>query len=108
MQAFLAARSIPLALGKRAFASSARSWQAVPQQKPVLMKEFKIYRWVSVSIPTSLVLSRTWLWLQNPDEPDKKPSLQTYQLDLNQTGPMVSRPETFFFPPASPQWLYYI
>ena len=46
MQAFLAARSIPLSLGKRAFASSARSWQAVPQQKPVLMKEFKIYRWV--------------------------------------------------------------
>ena len=27
--------------------------------------------------------------LQNPDKPDKKPSLQTYQLDLNQTGPMV-------------------
>ena len=47
MQAVLAAtRSTPLALGKRAFASSARSWQAVPHQKPVLMKEFKIYRWV--------------------------------------------------------------
>ena len=27
---------------------------------------------------------------QNPDEPDKQPSLQSYELDLNQTGPMVS------------------
>jgi len=34
------------------------------------MKEFKIYRW-------------------NPDEPDQKPSLQTYQLDLNRTGPLI-------------------
>jgi len=35
-----------------------------------LHKEFKIYRW-------------------NPDEPEKKPSLQTYSIDLNKTGPMV-------------------
>ena len=33
--------------------------------------------------------------VQNPDEPDNKPSLQSYQLDLNQTGPMVSWPEAF-------------
>ena len=33
--------------------------------------------------------------VQNPDEPDKKPTLQSYQLDLNQTGPMVSGTETF-------------
>jgi hypothetical protein len=26
---------------------------------------------------------------QNPDEPAKKPTLQSYTIDLNQTGPMV-------------------
>ena len=31
----------------RAFATSAQRAQAVPQPKPVLNKEFKIYRWVS-------------------------------------------------------------
>ena len=31
-----------------------------------------------------------YVHVQNPDEPDKKPTLQSYQLDLNQTGPMVS------------------
>ena len=40
---------------------------------------------------TSILLAYTPVVLQNPDEPDKKPSLQSYQLDLNQTGPMVSR-----------------
>jgi len=30
----------------RAFSSTARVAQAVPTEKPVLMKEFKIYRWV--------------------------------------------------------------
>ncbi|KAH8827245.1 iron-sulfur protein subunit of succinate dehydrogenase, Sdh2p [Flagelloscypha sp. PMI_526] len=39
-------------------------------KKPVLNKEFKIYRW-------------------NPDEPAKKPELQSYTIDLNQTGPMI-------------------
>jgi succinate dehydrogenase (ubiquinone) iron-sulfur subunit len=33
-------------------------------------KEFSIYRW-------------------NPDEPSKKPSLQTYSIDLKKCGPMV-------------------
>ena len=28
--------------------------------------------------------------VQNPDEPAKKPTLQSYTIDLNQTGPMVS------------------
>ncbi|KAF8729245.1 hypothetical protein AX14_006291 [Amanita brunnescens Koide BX004] len=54
----------------RAFASTARAAQAVPVEKPVLMKEFKIYRW-------------------NPDEPSSKPYLQSYKIDLNQTGPMI-------------------
>jgi len=35
-----------------------------------LNKEFKIYRW-------------------NPDEPEKKPTLQSYSVDLNKTGPMI-------------------
>ena len=52
MQALLTTtRNTSLALRKRAFTSSARSWQAVPQQKPVLMKEFKIYRWVRFTNP---------------------------------------------------------
>ncbi|KAJ3479091.1 hypothetical protein NLI96_g9300 [Meripilus lineatus] len=54
----------------RGFATSAQRSQAVPTEKPVLLKEFKIYRW-------------------NPDEPAKKPTLQSYTIDLNQTGPMI-------------------
>jgi succinate dehydrogenase (ubiquinone) iron-sulfur subunit len=34
------------------------------------MKTFRVYRW-------------------NPDTPSKKPWMQTYELDLNKTGPMV-------------------
>ncbi|KAI6043792.1 iron-sulphar subunit protein of succinate dehydrogenase [Pisolithus marmoratus] len=64
------ARSHTSRLSSRSFVSSAARWQAVPMEKPVLQKEFKIYRW-------------------NPDEPDKKPMLQSYTIDLNQTGPMV-------------------
>lgn len=54
----------------RALSTTAARLQAVPTQKPVLLKEFKIYRW-------------------NPDEPEKKPTLQSYKIDLNQTGPMI-------------------
>ena len=49
MQSFAAARSVHAfrsALAVRTFASSAVCAQAVPTQKPVLQKEFKIYRWV--------------------------------------------------------------
>ncbi|KAJ3530356.1 hypothetical protein NMY22_g8605 [Coprinellus aureogranulatus] len=44
--------------------------RSMATQKPVLMKEFKIYRW-------------------NPDKPEEKPKLQSYKIDLNQTGPMI-------------------
>lgn len=44
--------------------------QQKTQGKPPLMKEFKIYRW-------------------NPDEPAKKPTLQSYNVDLNECGPMI-------------------
>ncbi|KAF8323450.1 succinate dehydrogenase iron-sulfur subunit [Amanita rubescens] len=54
----------------RTFSSTSRAAQAVPTEKPVLMKEFKIYRW-------------------NPDDPAKKPHLESYKIDLNQTGTMV-------------------
>ncbi|GLB42976.1 hypothetical protein LshimejAT787_1204250 [Lyophyllum shimeji] len=70
MQSLLsrAPRLAPRHLPARAFATTSARLQAEP--KPVLMKEFKIYRW-------------------NPDEPEKKPTLQSYHIDLNQTGPMV-------------------
>ncbi|KAF8868889.1 2Fe-2S iron-sulfur cluster binding domain-containing protein [Infundibulicybe gibba] len=55
---------------RRLFSSSSAASQAVPTQKPVVNKEFKIYRW-------------------NPDEPAAKPKLQSYTIDLNQTGPMI-------------------
>lgn len=42
----------------------------MPTEKPALNKQFKIYRW-------------------NPDEPAKKPELQTYNINLNECGPMV-------------------
>ena len=42
----LVARSGALKQSARGFASSAARAQATPLQKPVLNKEFKIYRWV--------------------------------------------------------------
>ncbi|EIM83774.1 succinate dehydrogenase and fumarate r [Stereum hirsutum FP-91666 SS1] len=65
--AFNASRSRTLA---RTFATSSARRQAVPTEKPALNKQFKIYRW-------------------NPDEPAKKPELQTYNINLNECGPMV-------------------
>ena len=46
MQSLVAARSSVLKHSARGFASSAARAQAAPLQKPVLNKEFKIYRWV--------------------------------------------------------------
>ena len=50
-------------------------------------------------LPLGVLISlvfRTTIWLtcsvQNPDEPAKKPTLQSYTIDLNQTGPMVGVP----------------
>ncbi|KAI0765070.1 succinate dehydrogenase iron-sulfur subunit [Fomes fomentarius] len=70
MQSLVAARSSVLRQSARGFATSAIRAQATPVQKPVLDKEFKIYRW-------------------DPDEPSKKPTLQSYTIDLNQCGPMI-------------------
>ncbi|KAJ8487098.1 hypothetical protein ONZ51_g4408 [Trametes cubensis] len=70
MQSLVAARTGVFRKSVRGFASSAARAQATPVQKPVLNKEFKIYRW-------------------NPDEPSKKPTLQSYTIDLNQCGPMI-------------------
>ena len=39
-------------------------------EKEAKMKTFHIYRW-------------------NPDEPTSKPRMQSYELDLNKTGPMM-------------------
>nr|UMK69360.1 complex II functional subunit B [Ganoderma lucidum] len=70
MQSLVATRSSALKQTVRGFAASAARAQATPLQKPVRNKEFKIYRW-------------------NPDEPSKKPTLQSYTIDLNQCGPMI-------------------
>ena len=43
---------------------------AQPAVKAPRMKKFQIYRW-------------------NPDTPEKKPEMQTYEVDLSTTGPMV-------------------
>ncbi|ODV62470.1 succinate dehydrogenase iron-sulfur protein subunit SDH2 [Ascoidea rubescens DSM 1968] len=43
---------------------------ATVADKPVVLKTFKIYRW-------------------SPDTPQIKPQLKTYQIDLNQCGPMI-------------------
>lgn len=56
----------------RTLASVATSQSAPPaagSQTPKI-KKFEIYRW-------------------NPDTPSTKPYMQTYELDMNQTGPMV-------------------
>ncbi|KAI5846355.1 alpha-helical ferredoxin [Morchella snyderi] len=53
----------------RTLASVATS-QSAPAEKKANIKKFEIYRW-------------------NPDTPEKKPFMQTYELDLNQTGPMI-------------------
>ncbi|KAG0637913.1 alpha-helical ferredoxin [Tuber brumale] len=58
--------------GLRTLASAAAP-QTAPAgsgSKKSNIKQFQIYRW-------------------NPDTPEKKPYMQTYELDLNQTGPMV-------------------
>lgn len=68
--ALRAPRTIPTFSAARAFSSSTARAQAEPIEKPVLNKEFKIYRW-------------------NPDEPNAKPQLQSYNVDLNQCGPMI-------------------
>ena len=64
------ARRFSAAAVRRSFSTTSVAFQATPLEKPVLNKEFKIYRW-------------------NPDEPEKKPTLQSYIIDLNQTGPMI-------------------
>jgi hypothetical protein len=65
-----ALRSIP----KRSFASvsnAASTTSTEPSHEPAAkIKTFHIYRW-------------------NPDEPSKKPHMQSYTLDLNKTGPMM-------------------
>uniref|UniRef100_A0A2P1BVU1 Succinate dehydrogenase [ubiquinone] iron-sulfur subunit, mitochondrial n=4 Tax=Morchella TaxID=5193 RepID=A0A2P1BVU1_9PEZI len=67
--ALRASSSIVRPAAARTLASVATS-QSAPAEKTANIKKFEIYRW-------------------NPDTPDKKPYMQTYELDLNQTGPMI-------------------
>ena len=61
---------------RRSVLSLPRSWTAATRglatttEKPALLKSFKIYRW-------------------SPDKPQEKPTLQEYQVDLNDCGPMI-------------------
>ncbi|CAD6888040.1 unnamed protein product [Tilletia laevis] len=71
-----AARAPATAMAPRAFSTSSPARLATeaadnpPASKTPQTKAFKIYRW-------------------NPDTPAEKPHLQTYEIDLNQCGPMV-------------------
>ena len=86
---FVASSAHALRCSLRSFTLSASRFQAVPTEKPVLNKEFKIYRWVSSTYMLRLGSLADYETIQNPDEPDKQPTLQSYTIDLNQTGPMV-------------------
>ena len=62
MQSLVARRALaPLRPAVRAFTSSAARAQAVPTEKPVLNKEFKIYRWVRFLLSGRSCARRTWL-----------------------------------------------
>ena len=65
MQSLVATRSSALKQTVRGFASSAARAQATPLQKPVINKEFKIYRWVCRSsslspLAQNKMLSAVW------------------------------------------------
>lgn len=53
-------------IARRTFATAADN----PKADDAKMKKFQVYRW-------------------NPDKPTEKPQMQTYELDLNKTGPMM-------------------
>jgi len=90
MLSILPKRLPPPTLLLRSFAYSAATRQAVPTESKPLSKEFKIYRWVPSSLLLSTYLPFTVIRLQNPDEPQKSPELQSYTINLNECGPMVS------------------
>ncbi|KAG8255622.1 hypothetical protein J6590_088159, partial [Homalodisca vitripennis] len=60
----------PLTSGAKRVHVSAVAPAAAVEAKPVRNKTFAIYRW-------------------NPDQPDSKPTMQEYVVDLNACGPMV-------------------
>lgn len=68
---------------------AATATQAAPQPR---LKKFEIYRWVSFCIflfATLANISLTVFLIQNPEKPGDKPHMQTYEIDLNDCGPMV-------------------
>jgi succinate dehydrogenase (ubiquinone) iron-sulfur subunit len=90
----------------RGLATPAEVQAGSAPSKPQNFKDFKIYRWVSnLGVAARDVIGCAYescdtdycylLFLpffstpQNPDQPDKKPHLQTYKVDLNACGPMV-------------------
>jgi succinate dehydrogenase (ubiquinone) iron-sulfur subunit len=61
--------SVPMAVRGLASVATSQAPPSTPESKAPRIKKFQIYRW-------------------NPDTPEKKPYMQEYELDLNQTGPM--------------------
>ncbi|KAI5818506.1 succinate dehydrogenase and fumarate reductase iron-sulfur protein [Pyronema omphalodes] len=61
--------AVPVSVRGLASVATSQTAPAAPETKKPLMKKFQVYRW-------------------NPDQPEKKPYMQEYELDLNQTGPM--------------------
>lgn len=62
--------SFPVATRGLASVATSQAPPSAPGSKPPRVKKFQVYRW-------------------NPDQPEKKPYMQEYELDLSQTGPMV-------------------
>jgi ferredoxin len=62
--------AVPTAVRSLASVATSQSVPTAPETRKPRTKKFKVYRW-------------------SPDEPEKKPYMQEYELDLNQTGPMV-------------------
>ncbi|KAF8247487.1 succinate dehydrogenase iron-sulfur subunit [Wilcoxina mikolae CBS 423.85] len=62
--------AIPISARTLASVATSQVAPSTPESKKPRIKKFQVYRW-------------------NPDQPEKKPYMQEYELDLNQTGPMV-------------------
>lgn len=66
-------------VARAAFSTTAAAAMATPAEGPApKMKTFKIYRWVRCVCAD-----------QNPAFPAEKPKMESYEIDLNRTGPMV-------------------
>lgn len=70
LQSSLAVRAMAGRIAPSVAKAAQRSLATAATTKAPRIKKFQIYRW-------------------NPDTPEKKPEMQTYEVDLSSTGPMV-------------------